>query len=403
MIYLSEILKAKVKDNSDQVVGRLKDVITCPQPGAYAPIQFLVVFDRAARREFFIAYEYVANISRGEVTLKKTIAHIPEVVASPEGVFLSRDIFDEQIVDVAGARVVRVNDLELAPVDDHLCVAGIDISFKGILRRLRLAIFDIFNLFKVNLIDWRKTQMVKGMLQLNTISKDLIKLHPADLANIIEDLALKQGSNLVDSLDSAAAAQIMEEMDPAVQKMIINYLGPERAHDIVERMSVDETVDLLQMMPKAEARKFLAYLRGGKSKKVQRLIKYPDDTAGGLMTTDCVVAKSDWTVSQVIGEIRRLSPEFRTISYVYVVDDKEHLVGTVSLRALLVASPEQQLATIIKTAPPSSILTADQKVREIVRVMTKYNLYTAAVADERAILVGMVTIDDVMRHLFPTA
>lgn len=403
MIYFSQILNRTVLDSADARVGRLVDILIQHTPGEYAPLLFLVVERKPKKELYYIPYEYVANVSKQEIALKNVIAHIPH--QQPVGVFtyLKTDILDEQIVDLEGVRVVRVNDLTLGVFEDAVCVLGIDVSFKGILRRLQLTGFDLFNFLQVTLIDWRKAQLVKGALKLDTISHDLKRLHPADLANIIEDLSLKQGSNLVDSLDSAAAAQVIEEMDPEIQKMIIHYLGPERAGDIVQKMSVDETVDLLHMLPKTEAKKFLAYLQESKYKKVERLITYPDDTAGGLMTTDYVEANPDWTVARVIEEVKHLSASLRSILYVYVTEADDTLIGTVSLRSLLVAKPTETMREILKKVPEASILRAHQKVKEVVQVMTKYNLYSAAVLGEKQIMVGVVTVDDVMRHLFPKA
>lgn len=402
-MYLSRLLKTDVTDSSDQVVGRLKDVLIQNRSGKYAPLLFLLVEQKKSHHLMYIPMEYVSNLSKEEISLKNLIGTIPQT--EPEGryIYLDRDVMDEQIVDLEGARVVRVNDLRIAMFENVMCVLGIDVSFRGILRRLRLTWMDIFSVFKVQLIDWSKTRMVKGTVKLDTVSDALVELHPADLANIIEDLTVKQGSKLVDALDAKAAAQVMEEMDPAMQKMIIKYLGPERAHDIVEKMSVDETVDLLQMLPKAEAKKFLSYLQESTSKKVSNLIEYPDDTAGGLMTTEYVEAEPDWTVEQVVAEVRRLSANFRSLLYVYVTDANDTFLGAISVRNLLLAKPVDTVRMIMKVVPESSILTVGLKIKEIIEVMTKYNLFMAAVVDEKKRLVGVVTIDDVMRHLAPHA
>lgn len=403
MIYLSQVLKAQVKDSSETIVGRLTDILIKPQPGEYAPLCFLLVENKLEHKKKFIPFDFVANLSGSGITLKHLENRIPESDPGKDYVPLAQDILDEQIVDVKGARIVRVNDLKLGPLENKMCVIGIDISFKGILRRLGLSWIDIFNTLKVNLIDWREAHMVEGALQLATLSEDLKRLHPADLANIIEELTVKQGSNLVDSLESSTAAQVVEEMDPTAQKTIMHYLGPERAADIVEKMSIDETVDLLQMLPKEDAKQFLSSLRGSKFKKIQSLIKYEDDTAGGLMTTEYAEADPEWTVEQVTEEIRRLSPSLHSLLYVYVVGKDDNLLGSVSLRTLIVSEPKTLVRKILKSLPETSVLKVDQKVDEIIRVMTKYNLYSAAVLDENKKMCGVVTLDDVMRYVAPNA
>jgi CBS domain-containing protein/sporulation protein YlmC with PRC-barrel domain len=403
MIYLSEVLKVAVKDSSETIVGRLTDILIKPQTGAYAPVCFLFVINKKTREEFYIPIEYVANFSKWGITLKHLRSNVPNSKPGEEYIPLSKVILDEQIVDIKGARVVRVNDLKLAPIENKLSLLGIDVSFRGILRRLGLEWIDVFNLLPIKLIDWRSAQLMEGALQLTTVSEELTKLHPADLANIIEELTVKQGSTLVDSLESGAAAAVVEEMDPGVQTMIMHYLGPEKAADIVEKMSADETVDLLQSLPKEEAKDFLERLQAHKSKKIETLFKYDEDMAGGVMTTDYVEAEPNWTVADVIDEIRRLSPSMHSILYVYVVDKDDNLVGVVSLRSLILSNPKELIKDLMKQLPESSILHVKQKADDIIRVMTKYNLYSAAVLDENNKMAGVVTLDDVMRFIAPNA
>ena len=174
MAYLSQILNTKITDSADILVGRLKDVAIVPVAGEYAPLLFLLL-KKHGQEEIFVPYEYVENISREEIALKNLISKIPTNGPTDEYILLSRDVLDQQIVDVGGARVVRVNDLRIGLFENKMCVLGIDISFKGLLRRLGLAWLVIINVFKVNLIDWRKTQPVKGALKLDTLSEDLIK------------------------------------------------------------------------------------------------------------------------------------------------------------------------------------------------------------------------------------
>ncbi len=402
MAYLSKVLHTKIKDSADQTVGRLKDIVITPASGAYAPLHFLWVQSRG-RRDFFVPYEYVENIGRDEIALKSPRAAIALAEPSGEYIFLVRDVLDQQIVDVEGARVVRVNDLRLGLFENKMCVLGIDISFKGILRRLGIAALDVLGLFKVNLIDWRKTQPVKGMLKLDTVSKDLVRLHPADLANIIEDLSIKHGSRLVKSLDTETAAKVMEEIDPALQKVLVNQLDPEQAAQIVSHMSTDEIVDLLKALPKEEANKLVSKLTNVRFRKAEKLIRYDDDIAGGLMTTDFVSAAPDWTVEQTITEIRRLSSLMRSILYVYVIDAEGTFQGSVSLRRLLTADGKDHLVDIIKHQPHLPALKITDQVSHIITLMTKYDLYMSAVLDDEGRLVGVVSIDDIMRYFAPKA
>jgi len=406
MLYLSHIIGTKILDSADHVIGLLQDLVISPKTGEYAPVRFLVVKPVKGRKDVFIPYEYVDDFSKEEVSLKTLFKKVEvEKQVSERSVFLDRDVLDQQIVDVSGIRVVRVNDLRMGKVNGKMCVLGIDISTRGLLRRMGIEWMDVFNWFKVNMIDWRKAQPIRRELKLSMSSNDLDRLHPADLANIIEDLNIQHGGNLVESLDAKDAAKVLEEVEPKLQKILVKYLGPDKASDILSQMSIDEVVDLMKGLPREEAKVFLSHLRGSKMKNVEKLLLYPDDTAGGLMTLDFMKVEPDMTVKQVLEEIKKHSSKYRSVLYVYIVDDDDKFKGVVSLRSLIVAESSKKMSDLTDENDfhRSSTLKPDDDVDEIMEVMTKYDLFTAAVLDEHGKLLGIVSIDDVMRHLVPNA
>ncbi len=403
MAYFSQIIKTEVTDSADVTVGKLMDIAILPQAGHYAHLVFLEVKARKGGHMLYIPYEYVENVSAQGIDLKAPLAKIPTKRPSGNFVFLDADVFDQQIVDVAGARVVRVNDLRLGLFEGQMCVLGIDISFRGILRRLGLAWLDVFRIFEVNLIDWRSTQPVKGMVKLDTTSTDLVRLHPADLANIIEDLSIKQGSKIVKALDEETAAKVFEEIDPRTQRILVSRLGSEEAIRIMSRMSSDEIVDLLKLLPKDDAAQLLSQFKSVKLKKLENLIKYEDDTAGGLMTTDFVSVRASATVQETIDEVRRMSPFLRSILYVYVVDKEGYFKGSISLRRLLTEDPTRSIKNLIKRPPASATLHLHDSIDTIITTVTKYDLFVAAVLNDEGKLMGVISADDVMRHMAPKA
>lgn len=406
MLYLCHILGTKVLDSADHVVGTLQDLVISPKTGEYAPVKFLVVKPIKGKKDVFIPYEYVDDFSKEEVSLNTLFRKVElEKHISERSVFLDKDVLDQQIVDVSGIRVVRVNDLRMGKVSGKMCVLGIDISTRGLLRRLGIEWLDLLNWFKVEMIDWRKAQPLRRELKLSMSSNELDRLHPADLANIIEDLNIQHGSNLVESLDVKDAAKVLEEIEPGLQKILVKYLGPDKASNILSQMSIDEVVDLMKSLPREEAKVFLSHLRGSKMKNVEKLLLYPDDTAGGLMTLDFMKVEPEMTVKQVMEEIKKHSSKYRSVLYVYVVDDDEKFKGVVSLRSLIVADSGRKMSELTHEDDfhKNSTLDVDDDVDEIMEVMTKYDLFTAAVLDEQGKLLGIVSIDDVMRHLVPNA
>jgi len=402
MPYLSQVLNIKVEDSADNVIGKLQDILIAPKPGMYDPIELILIKNK--KKEFCIPYSAIDTFSTKEVSLK-TMLSKTEILEVPDNhyTWLKRDVYDQQIVDVEDARVVRVNDLRLGKIKGEMKVLAIGVGFKSLLRRLGMDKLDIFNFFKVNLIEWRKTQLVKNGLQIDTLSKEMKTLHPADLANIIEDLTLDQGRELVSSLDDKSAAEVVEELDPELQKILVDHLGPEKASTILKKMSIDEIVDLMQMLPKSEVGEYLSYLESKKQDEVEELIRYDDDSAGGLMTTDYVAVNPDQTVRDVINVIEKISASMRFILYVYVLDENKKLLGAVSMRKLLIEKEDVKMKDIYKPLSSISVLDIDDKLNDIVELMTKYNLFTAAVISQAGKMKGLVSIDDVMRELKPNA
>ncbi len=406
MPYISELLNNKVYDSSDSSAGRLEDILISQKNGSFSPLEFLAVKTQPRGELMYVPYEAVENFTSSEISLKSLFGSIAlSRLPDKPYIYLKRDVLDQQIVDVAGTRVVRVNDLRIGNFDNRTCVLAIDQSFRGLLRRLGLGGSVLAAPFKVDFIDWRQAQLLgsRGALQLNTAAEHLSHLHPADLANIVEEMDIKRGSSLLASLGERQAAKVLEEVDPEWQNILVKYLGPEKAAKILSYMSTDEIVDLAKTFDSEESRKFLSEVRGGRAASIARLARYPDNTAGGLMTTDYVAVRPNWTVLQAQEEIRRRSPEMRSVIFVYVTGEDGGFHGVVSLRRLITAPEDTLMKDMTKNLASVSTLTPDDKIDKVIELMTRYNLYTAAVLDSDRKLVGIVTIDDVMRQLFPTA
>ncbi len=403
MIYLSHLVKSVVEDSSDKEIGELRDILVKQDADGYPFADLILVKDKNHKKVVAIPFKYVENLSKGEVTLNKIYSKIETADVTKSHIYLMKDILDNQIIDVNGIRVVRVNDVKLAMIDGDLSVVGLDISFKGILRRMGMAWMDYFNMFKVNLINWRDAQHVHGTLQLNTVSEKLNRLHPADLANIVESLNIKQGSKLLSSMDTKNSAKILEEVNPTLQKALVGMLDKGQALKIVEKMSIDELADLIQSMPYHKAKQFLSDLHSDKLEKIEELLLYPEDTAGGLMTNEFITAFPNWTKEDAIRKIKEVSKKYRTISYIYVIDKNEKFIGPVSMRSLVVADQNVKLKTLLKPVKKLVTLRPDNSMHEVVNIMTKYDLFTATVVNRKGRLLGIVTLDDVMRCLAPTA
>lgn len=402
MLYLSQLLNAKVTDSADKVIGRLKDIVIYPKAGEYVPFEFLAVKLKGKKNIDYIPYEYVETFSHKEISLKFLFQKIPlQRTISENFIWLKKHVLDQQIVDLEGARVVRVNDLRIGNFDGEMCVLGIDVSSKGLLRRLGLEWLDFFDLLKVHLIDWRQAQIIHGTLKLETLTQNISKLHPADLANIIEDLNINHMNKVVNSLDIQKAAYVFEKVTPELQKILIKHWGPKESSKILSRVSVKEVVDLMKTLPEEEAKIFISFLKDNRGEYVNKLINYPNDTAGGLLTIDYATTKLKSTVQQTLEVIKTTSKTLRPYVYVFVVDQNNKFYGAVSIRKLLASKPREKIYKILSNSPKTKTLHPDDDIGKIIQIMTEYELLSAPVVDKKYKLIGVVSLSDVMGHLFP--
>ena len=228
----------------------------------------------------------------------------------------------------------------------------------------------------------------------------LAELHPADLATIIDQLGRRDRAGILASLDDEAAADAIEEMEPETQVEVLEDLEPERAADILEEMSPDDAADLVADLSEAAREEILALMEHEEAAEVKELLQYPEDTAGGTMTTEYVAVPATLTASQTIDRLRELEPDAETIYYVYVTDDDGRLVGVLSLRDLIVARPETLIANVMFDEPVTVGVLADED--EVAHVVARYNLLAVPVVNDGGQLVGIVTVDDAIDTVLPS-
>jgi magnesium transporter len=207
--------------------------------------------------------------------------------------------------------------------------------------------------------------------------------------------------NLINSLDEEAAADTLEETSPERQVSLIEGMETERAAEILEEMSPDDAADLLADLPVDRAEAILDLMAPDESEDIRELLEYPEDSAGGIMTNEFVAVHADLTAQQAIEEIRNAAADVETIYYIYVIAKDETLLGVISLRHLLLARPEEKLSTFMRTDVITVQLMDDQ--RDVAKKIAKYNLLALPVVDEEKKLKGIVTVDDAIDVVLPTA
>ena len=406
-IFVSEIFKKPVLDQTGEEIGRLKDIIVgLGEP--FPAVTALVV--SSGKDTFLIPWDLINLFNRRVISANARIDSIRPACVLPNDILIYRDLLDKQIVDINGAKLVRVNDLELGDVKGQLCLVAADIGLRGLLRRLGVEkrgerFFSFFN-YKLQhkLISWTYVQTVEPKLTRLTLTvsrQKVSSLHPADLAEIISEVSQKERTAIFGSLDVDTAAEALHELEPGVQADIIDDMSNERASDILERMPPDEAADVLGDLPEAKAQELINLMEKEEADDVQELMEHEDNTAGGLMTTEYLAFPPDMTVEEAIKELRLEAPNVETIYYLYIVDQNEHIDGVLSLKNLILAMPNMLLGDIMKS--PAKTISQDAKQKDVAEFISKYNLLAAPVVDDDMVMRGIVTVDDVVDLLLPTA
>ncbi len=406
-IFVSEVHKKPVLDQTGEELGRLKDIVV----GVGEPFPSITALVVSAGSETFIIPWHAVNLfNRRVISVNALIKNLGPASVSPNDVMVFRDLLDKQIVDINGAKLVRVNDLELGDVKGKLCLVAADIGLRGLLRRLGVEkrgerFLSLIN-YKLQhkLIAWHYVQTIEpkvSRLTLNVSGQKVSSMHPADLAGIISEVSQKERTALFGSLDVETAAEALHELEPSVQVDIIDDMSKERASDILERMPPDEAADVLGDMPEAKAQELINLMEKEEAEDVQELLEHEEDTAGGLMTTEYLAFPPDMTVEESIKELRLEAPDVETIYYLYILDSEEKLIGVLSLKNLILASPQAILRDIMTT--PAKTLPLEAGEKDVAEFISKYNLLAAPVVDENMVLHGIVTVDDVVDFLLPTA
>jgi Mg/Co/Ni transporter MgtE len=259
--------------------------------------------------------------------------------------------------------------------------------------------YDLPNQF----ISWKYVQVLPGPdpLKLSVSQKKLSHLHPADLADIMEDLSGRERSAIFHALDTETAAEALEEIEPKIQRELIETIPVEKASDIVEEMSPSDAADLLGDLPEEKAEEILEGMEQEKAEDLRELLVHPEETAGGLMTTAYLSLPPEMAVEQAISRLRTEAPNLDIIDYLYVVDEEEVLLGVVSIRDLLTAQSHRHLSEILPARVVKVNLGEDQK--EVVEAFAKYGFRALPVVDEGDHLKGVIGFRSVLEVLAPDA
>lgn len=404
MIYLTRMLGRPVVDATGETIGAISDIAIAT--GEIFPRVTSLAFVGPGKTPFMLSWrKFVESVEPERVVLRAAGSDLRFSYLQPDEVLLARDLLNKQIVDTQGMKVVRVNDLKLSESRNQLRLLGAEVGTRGLLRGvsplLEAATDRVMRLFgstlPENIIAWNYIDLLDRDLshvKLSVTHKRLHELHPADVADILEQLTASQRARVFEHLDNDQAAEAISELEDELQADVLEDLTNQRASDILEIMDPDDAADIIGDLEYDKAEALLRLMGVKEARQVRKLLGYKENTAGGIMTPEVTTVTGEMTVQQVIDHLRTGAAEHEHIYYVYVTGPKNILEGVVSLRDLLVSAPD----TLISDVLTRDLFTVgpDDDQETVADTMSKYDLLALPVVDESGRLLGMVTVDDAL-------
>ncbi|HSG39135.1 MAG TPA: CBS domain-containing protein [Thermoanaerobaculia bacterium] len=399
MLFLTSIVDRPVEGKTGELIGKIDDLIVRIGEDRYPPIAGLVVKD--GRRRFFVPASHLQTLN-GAARLASSTVDLQTFTRRAGEVLLRRDVLDHQLIDIEGRRIVRVNDVQLTPVEGIYRVVGVDISPQALLRRLGPRALA-GRIVGRQVIDWTDVQYLASAapVQLKVSYDRLAELNAVDLARIVDALSYRESVEIVTNLDEETAAETLEEVSDERVAEILEGMDQERAADILEEMTPGAAADALEDLDEEVAEQILARMEPEEAADVQVHLDYDEDSVGRIMTRDLVRVPVDWTVGETLDEIRNREDLPDPLLAVYVVDpgDRDLLLGLVRLRNLILADPATAIADVMDEDLPS--VGPDDQAERAAQLLAEYNLLAVPVLDEGQRLLGIVTVDDALAVLLP--
>ena len=404
MIYLSQLLGKPVVDAADEQIGTISDIAIAT--GEVFPRVTALAFKGPDKTPFMLSWrKYVKEFEGDKVELNTSSDELRFSYLQSDEILLSRDLLNKQIVDTQGMKVVRVNDLKLSDSSNTLRLLGAEVGMRGLLRAISPGFektvgrfLSIFNQsIPENLIAWNYMDLLEhdlSQVKLSVTHKRLHELHPADVADILEQLAPNQRAAVFAHLDNTQAAETISELEEEYQADVIEDLSERRASDLLAEMDPDDAADVIGDLDYGKAERLLRLMGVEDSDAIRKLLGYREKTAGGIMTPEVTTGRESMTVEETIEHIRDVAEQRESIHYVYVIDSENELKGVVSLRQLLLEPVEKTLGEIMERN--LFVANPDDDQEEVAETISKYDLLSVPVVDDKHKLLGIVTIDDAL-------
>jgi magnesium transporter len=410
-VFLSEILNRRVINAEGKIVGKVVD-LRAKLGELFPPVVSVHIRQKKPKKFLALPWHTVESMNGNVIRLKPKAKDQAMDLEIKEGEILLRDeILDKQVVDTYGAKIERANDLHLLLAESGLRLVHVDFGIRGIFRRLGWiryvdALTNWFFAYQIpnKLLSWKYIQPLshdpyKKALKLNVTHRGLSEIHPSDLADILEELDKYKRSYVFHTLDVEAQADALEEVNPETKLALLEGLSDEHASDVIEEMEPDEAADLLSDLPEEKKKELIEGMERDKRTELEELLKFEEGSAGSIMTPDFIACLQTDTAGKIMEIFKQSTDPLDNISYVYVKDDQEKLVGVVTLRDLILNSPEIPVDSFMNRRLVK--LKVDDSVKEVAETFKKYHFLALPVVDGEDHMKGIITFRDGIEAIFP--
>jgi CBS domain-containing protein/sporulation protein YlmC with PRC-barrel domain len=395
MLYFSEIVGKKVYTEDSIIVGRLEDLIFLVSEN---PLVTKIVVRNSSNQKLIISTDYFQKINK-HLTIEKEF--LTSYLEENE-LYLVKNLLDKQIIDLKGNKVVRVNDVALK-YEKELSLAGVDVGVLGILRRLRIGNdlpYKLLRFFNIKLtsefLSWADIQpleLIRGQVKLKKKEEKLEKIKPEDLADYLERTNVLNARKFLKILETEKAAEVISNLNISYQTSLFKHFTTEKAAKLITLIDPDEAVDVLLTLSKKKREEIINLLNEKTRLKILHLLSLSNTQIGNLITSEYVTVSPEDTVRQAIDKIKKETIDFSTLSYVYVVNNQNELVGVFSLHDFLMQDLDTPVYKFMTQNISVVHLTTPKEI--VINKLIKYKLYALPVINDKKQLQGLVTLDDV--------
>ena len=400
LLHLSLVAGGDLRDAQGERLGRVDDLIVRLEGEEYPPVSGAVA--TVAGRQVFVPARSIETIDHGRVSLRADQLDLQHFQRRPSEVLLKKDVLDRQVINVEGARLVRANEIELSRLEGWYRVVGIDVSLRGLLRRIGPRRFAR-RIEPGDFLDWASLEPFTGhvpTVRLRVPHPKLARLHPAQLADLVEAASHREGEEIIAAVagDPELEADVFEELEDQHQLEFVEDRTDGEVAQLLARMEADDAADLVLQLPEDRRDAVVALLSPAHGRRIRTLLGYDPATAGGLMSPEFLCLYNEATREEVLDRVARSRVHPDAAGWVYAMNLRRHLSGGARLVDVLRAPAGTRLDDLVL---PIQTVTADAELEEVARLMTDFDLTVVPVVDVDESLVGVITVDDVLELVLP--